>query len=163
VSATGIDQFCGLIPGAWRSEPGIDADAPREPLPPWTPLAPTENVGTIPGAKYYENSRYHVSVLRMRLALFAGRPQWVYRLGVTNFDHSARHDWRDLQRIKNELVGEEAEGFELYPAESRLLDPSNYFILWVIPVGMGRIPVGVNRRRVLEPDESPAPQRGRSH
>jgi hypothetical protein len=35
------------------------------------------------------------------------------------------HDWRDLQRIKNQLVGPECEAVELYPAESRKVDTAN--------------------------------------
>ena len=45
------------------------------------------------------------------------------------------HDWRDLQRIKNEIAGPEREACELYPAESRLVDEANQFHLWVLPEG----------------------------
>lgn len=38
-------------------------------------------------------------------------------------------DWRHFQRIKNELIGEECEAIELYPAESRLVDTSNKYHL----------------------------------
>lgn len=147
-----------FAPGAWRSDKDIDADAPHETLPAWTPFEPIQSSG---GAEqfYVENSRYVVGVTRLRLRLFGDRPQAVYRLGIQNFDQSARHDWRDFQRIKNELIGPEAEGFELYPAESRLVDPSNYFILWVLPKG-DRIPVGVREARfVLTSDQAIAPQR----
>ncbi len=41
------------------------------------------------------------------------------RLSIQNTDGSARHDWRELQQIKNEVVGQENEAIELYPAESR--------------------------------------------
>lgn len=43
------------------------------------------------------------------------------------------HDWRHMQQIKNELVGPEREGIELYPAESRIVDSSNQYHLWVMP------------------------------
>ena len=146
-----------LLPGAWKFLEGIDADAPHETLPAWTPfkVAVTEGNADV----YFQNSRYHVGVKRLRLQLFQIRPQVVYRLAIVNFDESARHDWRDFQRIKNELVGPEAEAFEIYPAESRLLDPSNCFFLWVLPRG-DRIPVGsAGPRRVLGPDQAVAPQR----
>jgi hypothetical protein len=42
-------------------------------------------------------------------------------------DGQAIHDWRELQRIKNEIVGDEIEAVELYPAESRLLDTANWY------------------------------------
>jgi len=47
----------------------------------------------------------------------------------------ARHDWREMQRIKNEIMGDEREAVELFPAESRLVDTSNQFHLFVMPVG----------------------------
>lgn len=43
--------------------------------------------------------------------------------------------WRDIQRIKSELCGSEAEAFECFPAESRLIDGSNQRHLWVWRAG----------------------------
>ena len=54
-------------------------------------------------------------------------------LTIRNQDGSNRRDWREFQRIKNELVGPEAEAVELYPAESRLVDTANHYHLWVFP------------------------------
>ena len=80
-----------------------------------------------------------------------------FRLGICSLDGSPRHDWRAFQAIKNQLCGEEWEGIELYPAESRLLDPSNYYILYVFP----KVPFGKQiGRSVSGPDECIAPQRG---
>jgi len=52
---------------------------------------------------------------------------------------TAAHDWRELQRVKNQIAGEQWEAFELYPSETRLIDPSNYFILLAFPnlAGLG--------------------------
>ena len=74
-------------------------------------------------------------------------------------DQSAHHDWRDFQRIKNDIVGPEYEAVELYPAESRLLDPSNRFYLWCFPKGAlcFGLPGG---RCVCGPNKAMAPQRG---
>jgi hypothetical protein len=58
-------------------------------------------------------------------------------------------DWRHFQAIKNQLVGEEAEAVELYPAESRLVDTSNKYHLYCIPAG-SRFPFGFQKRDVLE-------------
>jgi hypothetical protein len=81
------------------------------------------------------------------------------QLGISSLDGTARHDWRDFQGIKNQLAGPECEAFELYPAESRLMDPSNYYTLWCFP-GLKRIKIGVHEpRRVLDADEAWAPQR----
>lgn len=145
-------------PGAWRGDADLRPNAPEEALPAWTPF---EAAGRSPasGADLFVNSRYLVSVFRERVNWWGLARVTVVRLGIENFDHSARHDWRDFQRIKNELVHPEAEAFEVYPAESRLLDPSNYFLLWVFPKGMRRLPVGPTQRRVLAPADAPARQR----
>jgi len=49
----------------------------------------------------------------------------VVDITVQRLDGQPARDWRDLQRIKNELVGAEREAVELYPQESRLMDMSN--------------------------------------
>jgi hypothetical protein len=67
----------------------------------------------------------------------------------------ARHDgqpvtaWRDLQQIKNELVGPEYEGVELFPAESRLVDTAHQYHIWVIEDPKFRFPFGYTNRVVL--------------
>lgn len=68
-------------------------------------------------------------------------------LSIRHNDRSHIHDWRHLQRIKNELCGPEREAIELYPAESRLVDEANQFHLWVLPEDM-RVPVGFDKRMV---------------
>jgi hypothetical protein len=57
-------------------------------------------------------------------------------------------DWRHFQRIKNEIVGEEHEAVELYPAESRLVDTANKFHLFVHSDMKFRFPFGWNEREV---------------
>jgi hypothetical protein len=52
-------------------------------------------------------------------------------LSIKRLDREPIHDWRDLQAIKNALVGDENEGVELYPAESRTTDTANQYHLWV--------------------------------
>jgi len=90
-----------------------------------------------------------------------GSHRGMIQLGVSNLDGTARHDWRDLQAIKNQLAGPETEAFELYPAEARLLDPSNYFTLWCFP-GLKRIKVGIEMRRVLDAEDAISSQRALS-
>ena len=51
-------------------------------------------------------------------------------------------DWRHFQRIKNELIGEECEAVELYPAESRLVDTSNKYHLIGVADPTFRFPFG---------------------
>lgn len=56
---------------------------------------------------------------------------WKY-LSIKRRDKKPIHDWRALQRIKNELVGEEYEAIEIYPRESELIDEANQYHLWVM-------------------------------
>jgi hypothetical protein len=43
--------------------------------------------------------------------------------------------WRELQAIKNAIVGAEREGVELFPAESRKVDGANQYHIFVLPPG----------------------------
>ena len=75
-------------------------------------------------------------------------------LSIKRHDKEVVHDWRDLQRIKNDIVGEECEGIELYPAESRLTDAANQYHLFVCTDPEVRIPVGFGTRFVKGSDEA---------
>lgn len=80
-----------------------------------------------------------------------------HHLVISNADESARHDWREFQRIKNEIWGPEVEAVELYPAESRLVDPSNAYYLWRNPKAAK---LGIKRgRQIATPEMAVAPQR----
>ena len=99
------------------------------------------------GEVVYLNSRYQVSV--------TPRPykdkSWpdMIELSIKRLDKDAIHDWRDLQRIKNELVGPENEAVELYPAESRLMDTANQYYLFVLADPKARFPFGFQERLVV--------------
>lgn len=104
------------------------------------------------------NNRYHVTVRRTVPDKCFGTGRLMIVLGISAHDGTARHDWRDFQAIKNQIAGDECEAFELYPADSRLLDPSNYYIIWCFPF-LKRLRLGMEARRVFEADVSWAPQR----
>lgn len=118
----------------------------------WTSFVPVVEIpagGDDPGGTMYRNSRYNVAVRRY--------PDH-FHLAIILNDHSARHDWRDFQRIKNELLGPDAEAAELYPSEDRLIDTTNTFHLWS-PVGQ-RFSFGFDKGRQVESTvESGLPQR----
>lgn len=77
-------------------------------------------------------------------------------IGICWSDGGFNHDWRTFQWIKNCVVGKEWDAVELYPAESRLIDPSNYYILWACP----SINLGMRLgRRIIGADFAIAPQR----
>lgn len=70
-------------------------------------------------------------------------------LSIKRLDRQPVTDWRDKQAIKNQLVGPECEGIELYPAESRLVDSANQFHIWCSSDPTFRFPVGYNAGRMV--------------
>jgi hypothetical protein len=80
----------------------------------------------------YANSKFHVHV---RFLSGAGNHAGALHLSIRHNDRRPVRDWRQFQRIKNELAGEEREAIEIYPAESRLVDEANSYHLWVLPEG----------------------------
>lgn len=86
------------------------------------------------------NELYHVN-MRSIQPVVEGWPSMIW-LSIKRRDRKPIHDWRDLQRIKNELVGVECEGVELYPAESRKTDTANQYHLWVFLESGHKFPFG---------------------
>lgn len=100
------------------------------------------------------NNLYQVTMREVKGTDF-GDVLW---LCIVRRDRTHTHDWRHLQRIKNELVGPEHEAMELYPAESRLVDTNNQFHLWVFEKGKV-IPLGYKDRDVCTEVEGKHKQR----
>lgn len=99
---------------------------------------------------------------RYQVALFDGGElggKELVHLSIKRIDREPIHDWRDLQEIKNMLVGPENEAMEVYPAESRLVDTSNQFHLWAFKDATVRLPFGFNERLVDEDPIANAKQR----
>jgi hypothetical protein len=121
-------------------------------IPLWTPFQESEavkNGNHIPMSylgfdKMYVNSRYTVLVR----SIGTGQYGKGVHLSIRRNDREAIHDWRDLQRIKNELVGPETEAVEIYPAESRMVDTSNQYHLWCFT--NFQFPFGYTERLVLD-------------
>ena len=90
------------------------------------------------------NNRYQVLVYAVKPA--AGWPPCLH-LSIKLRSREPIRDWRDLQRIKNELSGTESEGLELFPAESRLVDAANQYHMTCFCPGL-RVPVGSPERDV---------------
>ncbi len=93
-----------------------------------------ERMGATP---VYRNETYTVQVE-------SGAP--FVHLHIHRNDWKACNDWREFQEIKNVLVGEENEAVELFPAESRLVDTSNTYHLWVHADPGYRFPIGMYHR-----------------
>lgn len=71
------------------------------------------------------------------------------QLAIHDTHRTTRHDWREFQRIKNELCGPEREAVELYPAESRLVDTANEYHLWVAAKDV-KLEIGFKSRAVAD-------------
>jgi hypothetical protein len=91
------------------------------------------------------NDTYQVNVTRTK-----GEPCDLLHLSIKRIDKQPIRAWRDLQQIKNEIVGPEYEGVELFPAESRLADSANQYHIWVIDDPTYRFPFGFQERFVLD-------------
>jgi len=87
------------------------------------------------GVEYFRNDLYQVEVRRYPDAEMV-------HLNIRRVDGYPGRDWRHFQQIKNELVGSECEGVEIYPAESRLTDTSNKYHLYCFTDPTYRIPFG---------------------
>lgn len=97
--------------------------------------------------RVFLNNRYQVYMREVGSPFGEENGPMVW-LSIKRLDRQPIHDWRDLQRIKNEIVGVECEGVELYPAESRKVDQSNQFHMFVFKVPGKRFPFGFSFREV---------------
>lgn len=77
-------------------------------------------------------------------------------LSIKRVDREPVRDWRDLQAIKNALVGEQCEAVELFPAENRLVDSANQYHLFAIRDPDYRFPFGFEQRFVMDAGQAPA-------
>lgn len=68
-------------------------------------------------------------------------------LSIKRIDKKPIRDWREIQSIKNTLIGPKHEGVELYPAEDRLVDGANQYHLWVLAEDDVRFPFGFHEGR----------------
>lgn len=111
-------------------------------LRPFTPgTGPGSEDGTV---KYWLNGKYQVMI---RAETDHEGVDYLL-LSIRREDRKPIADWRDLQWIKNQLLGPEQEMVQLFPAESRLVDTSNQF--WFIFYPNRRWPFGFQDRLVAE-------------
>lgn len=122
-------------------------------LPPWMLQKHADLKNTMP-KQCLLNSRYQVLVYVVKSPIWVpgmdNKPGteliWI---SIKRLDKDWMHDWREIQRIKNEVLGPEYEAVELYPAESRMVDSSNQYHLWCLPAGF-RWPFGYQERLVVD-------------
>lgn len=96
-----------------------------------------EAVRRMTPARAFVNSLYRVELFETP----ASGPHFIH-LGIQRLDQRPYKEWKHLQQIKNEIVGEEYEAIELFPAESRLVDAGHQYHLWVHRDPTFRFPVG---------------------
>lgn len=100
----------------------------------------------------YESEHYQVAIDKSPSHGFRGMIIW--HLSIKRHDKAPIMDWRDLQDIKNKLVGKEHEAIQLFPAESRCVDSANQYHLWAfMKEGATRqpmIPIGWTTRFVTD-------------
>jgi hypothetical protein len=76
----------------------------------------------------YKSEHYQVAIDKTPSHGFRGMILW--HLSIKRNDKEPIMDWRDLQDIKNKLVGPEHEAIQLFPAESRCVDSANQYHLF---------------------------------
>jgi hypothetical protein len=117
---------------------------------PWTefvsvPVPPAVMNEIDPPTSVYVNSRYQVTCY-----VRTHDEPWgvIVHLSIKTHDKQPRHDWRDLQRIKNEIVGPQYDAVEVYPDEAKLVDTANQYHLFVF--GHLKLPFGFQSRLVAD-------------
>jgi|KBSSwiStaDraftv2_1062776.scaffolds.fasta_scaffold992348_2 hypothetical protein len=101
--------------------------------------------GLPPFDSIWINDIYMVYVRREDEPFMEDGPLFTW-LSIKRHDKAPCNDWRHFQFIKTQLCGPEAEGAQLYPAESRLVDGANQYHIWVLEPGL-RFPFGFNEGR----------------
>jgi hypothetical protein len=139
---------------------------------PWTEFKPCE----IPtdGLNAYDKPDAILRNSRYQVAVYVREPRdeqqsvfgVIAHLSFKVHDKQPHHDWRDMQRIKNEICGPEFDAVEIFPAESKLVDSANQYHLFVfrdlkLPFGFQTRLVGDGNwqnsvQRPFPPGERPA-------
>lgn len=118
----------------------------------WTPFVRGKTIDVdderINTKETWFNNKYQVFVYMLESQ--EGFPRMAH-LSIKTHRRSFIRDWRDLQRIKNELCGTSSEGAELFPDEDRLTDIANQYHMWVLEPGY-RFPFGFNDGRTVSTD-----------
>ena len=88
---------------------------------------------------------------------------WIW-LSIKYTAKKATPSWRELQTIKNNIVGENRQAIEIYPSEDSIVDTLNHYHLWVMPKGQkfqlgyknclnGKEDEGLTRQRIWSKGE----------
>jgi hypothetical protein len=94
----------------------------------WTPFERASHIEH-DKARIYLNSRYQVAVYPAESPM-DGWPRVVH-ISFKHLLNIAITDFRDMQLIKNELVGPKSYCIQIFPPEEMLVDTANQYHLWV--------------------------------
>jgi hypothetical protein len=72
---------------------------------------------------FYKNKIYSAQVIMSKTGPL---------LGIRRHDQSIDVPWVHKQRIKNEIMGEDAQAVEVFPTQDTLVDGANMYWLWII-------------------------------
>ena len=97
--------------------------------------------------EYWNNDKYQVAIFDADVA--EDFPA-MWHLSIKRQDRMPVFGWRDIQTIKNEIIGPEHEAVQLFPAESRLVDGANQYHLYVLKDAALRFPFGFPKRVVTD-------------
>lgn len=91
------------------------------------------------------DAAYNNLVLSVQVSTEASEWGDIVHLWIRRHDGQAP-TWRQLQRVKNSIVGSDRTAVEVYPATEDLVDVANMYHLWVLPAGF-RLPFGLNDKQ----------------
>lgn len=101
------------------------------------------------------NSKYQVNIRRGPCTVDGIGETEMVHISIKRIDKRPVRDWRDLQRIKDELLGRNCEAVEVFPAQDRMVDTANQYHLWGIANEDFRFPFGFEQRFVADAPENP--------
>lgn len=78
----------------------------------------------------YRNTRYTVMVYDY---VITTKGKAIQALVQKHDDTPIMNHWSEMQKIKNEIFGEEVTAIEYYPAESKLINHHNIYWMWIFP------------------------------
>lgn len=99
----------------------------------------------------WNNDKYQAVIFEAELDVDADEkfPD-MWHISFKRHDRAPIFNWRDVQTMKNELIGPENEAVQLFPAESRLVDGANQYHLFVLKDPGVRFPFGFWERHVSD-------------
>lgn len=78
--------------------------------------------------KALKNNKYIVQIFYKNRGMFG---KFFDKYMIRRSDSEPVKDWHDIQRIKNEIIGEDREAFQIFPKQKELVDVANLYWLWV--------------------------------